>query len=92
VPDAGGATAARAGRWGFLHFDTLVFDREPLRHLVKLWGADHLVIGTDYPFDRGAYHPRGFVEGCASRRAGDKARILGGNAAKLLELGSARRR
>jgi aminocarboxymuconate-semialdehyde decarboxylase len=59
---------------------------------VKLWGADHLVIGTDYPFDRGACDPRGFVEGCASRRAGDKARILGGNAAKLLELGSARRR
>jgi aminocarboxymuconate-semialdehyde decarboxylase len=75
-----------------LYFDTLVFDREQIRHLVNLWGPGHLVIGTDYPFDMGEYDPRGLVEGCAFLRAGDKARILGGNAARLLKLGRARRR
>jgi aminocarboxymuconate-semialdehyde decarboxylase len=74
-----------------LYFDTLVFDREQLRHLVNLWGPGHLVIGTDYPFDMGWYDPRGFVEGCAFLRPGDKARILGGNAAKLLKLRRGRR-
>jgi len=34
-----------------------VFDREQLRHLVNLWGADHIVVGTDYPYDMGWYDP-----------------------------------
>jgi aminocarboxymuconate-semialdehyde decarboxylase len=75
-----------------LYFDTLVFEREQLRHLVNLWGSGHLVIGTDYPFDMGAYDPRGFVEGCAFLTAADRAKILGRNAAKLLRLGRARGR
>jgi aminocarboxymuconate-semialdehyde decarboxylase len=69
-----------------LYFDTIVFDREQLRHLVTLWGADHLVVGTDYPYDMGWYDPRGFVDGCEFLKDADKARILGGNAARLLKL------
>lgn len=69
-----------------LYFDTIVFDREQLRHLVTLWGADHVVAGTDYPYDMGAYDPRGFVGGVRGLTAADKAKILGGNAAKLLKL------
>ena len=30
-----------------LYFDTLAFDREQLRHLVNLWGADHVVKDAD---------------------------------------------
>jgi aminocarboxymuconate-semialdehyde decarboxylase len=70
-----------------LYFDTIVFERAQLRHLVELWGADHLVVGTDYPFDMGSYDPRGFVDGCSFLTDEDKARILGGNAAALLKLG-----
>jgi aminocarboxymuconate-semialdehyde decarboxylase len=71
-----------------LYFDTIVFDREQLRHLVNLWGADHIVVGTDYPYDMGWYDPRGFVNGCAFLKDADRARILGLNAAKLLKIGS----
>jgi aminocarboxymuconate-semialdehyde decarboxylase len=71
-----------------LYFDTIVFDREQLRHLVNLWGADHIVVGTDYPYDMGWYDPRGFVDGCAFLSEADKARIEGLNAAKLLKLTS----
>jgi aminocarboxymuconate-semialdehyde decarboxylase len=69
-----------------LYFDTIVFDREQLRHLVNLWGAGHILAGTDYPYDMGWYDPRGFVEGCAFLKDGDKAKILGLNAARLLKL------
>jgi len=67
-----------------LYFDTIVFDRAQLQHLVRLWGADHVVAGTDYPYDMGWYDPRGFVGGAPFLSAADKAKILGGNAARLL--------
>ena len=69
-----------------LYFDTLVFDREQLRHLVNLWGADHILAGTDYPFDMGWYDPRGFVDGCKFLKDADKAKIKGLNAARLLKI------
>jgi aminocarboxymuconate-semialdehyde decarboxylase len=69
-----------------LYFDTIVFDRDQLKHLVNLWGADHIVVGTDYPYDMGWYDPRGFVDGCAFLKDADKAKILGQNAARLLKL------
>jgi len=69
-----------------LYFDTIVFDREQLRHLVNLWGADHIVVGTDYPYDMGWYDPRGFVDGCKFLKDTDRAKILGLNAARLLKI------
>ena len=38
-----------------MFFDTLVFDTPTLRHLVDLFGADRLMVGTDYPFN---FHDR----------------------------------
>jgi aminocarboxymuconate-semialdehyde decarboxylase len=69
-----------------LYFDTIVFDRDQLKHLVALWGADHVVVGTDYPYDMGWYDPRGFVNGGTFLKDGDKAKILGLNAARLLKI------
>jgi aminocarboxymuconate-semialdehyde decarboxylase len=39
-------------REGFrrLYFDTVVYDPAPLRYLVDLAGADHVMLGSDYPF------------------------------------------
>jgi aminocarboxymuconate-semialdehyde decarboxylase len=71
-----------------VYFDTIVFDREQLRHLVTLWGADHVLVGTDYPFDMGMYDPRGFIGGCAFLKNGERAKLLGLNAARLLKIGT----
>ncbi|GLR67189.1 amidohydrolase [Acidocella aquatica] len=34
-----------------LYYDTLVYDGPTLRHLVDIFGATQLMIGTDYPFE-----------------------------------------
>ncbi|MBI4192956.1 MAG: amidohydrolase [Betaproteobacteria bacterium] len=69
-----------------IYFDTMVFSREQLEHLVKLWGADHVVIGTDYPYDMGYYEPVDFVDDVKSLTRTQKDAIIGGNAAKLLKI------
>jgi aminocarboxymuconate-semialdehyde decarboxylase len=75
-----------------LYFDTIVWDHRALRHLVEIWGADHIVAGTDYPFDMGYYDPVGFVDGAKFLKRAEKDAILGGTAAKLLRLRPVRTR
>jgi aminocarboxymuconate-semialdehyde decarboxylase len=67
-----------------LYFDTVVFTEHQLEYLVRLYGSDHIVLGTDYPYDMGMYDPVGFVEGAAELTDADKNAIVGGNAAQLL--------
>ena len=69
-----------------IYWDTMVFGETQLEHLVNLWGADHVVIGTDYPYDMGYYKPVEFVNGANLTRE-QKAQIIGGTAAKILGLG-----
>lgn len=38
-------------------FDTLTHAQEPLRFLLRLVGAEHVVYGTDFPFDMGGGSP-----------------------------------
>jgi aminocarboxymuconate-semialdehyde decarboxylase len=66
-----------------LYFDTLVFDRQHLRFLVETYGAEHLLLGTDYPFDMSEPDPVGFH---AQLNESDRNKILGANAARLLKL------
>ncbi len=68
-----------------LHFDTNVFDPAMVRHLVDTFGADHVLMGTDYPFDMGTVDPVGFLAGAGLSPA-EAAQVLGGNAARLLGL------
>lgn len=66
-----------------LYFDTLVFDPAQLRFLIETHGADHLCLGTDYPFDMSEPDPIGFHAELAEH---DRAQVLGGTAARLLGL------
>ena len=61
-----------------------MFTEHQLEYLVSLYGSDHIVLGTDYPYDMGMDDPVGFVEGASALSAADKAAIVGGNAARLL--------
>jgi len=68
-----------------LYFDTIVFTPEALRHLVAEQGASQIVIGTDYavPWVKG---PVDLVLNTPELTDADRIAILGGNAAKLLNL------
>src|SRR5918992_5960541 len=46
-----------------LYFDTITFDRTMLERMVKRYGADHVVLGTDYPYDMGMDDPVDFIAG-----------------------------
>jgi aminocarboxymuconate-semialdehyde decarboxylase len=69
-----------------LYFDTITFDRGMLKNMVQRFGADHVVLGTDYPYDMGMEHPVDFIGGVAGLSAKDQALIMGGNAARLLKI------
>jgi Predicted metal-dependent hydrolase of the TIM-barrel fold len=68
------------------YFDTITFDRGMLKHLVERFGANHVVLGTDYPYDMGMEHPVDFIGGVPGLSAKDKGLIMGGNASRLLKI------
>jgi len=73
------------------YFDTITFDRTMLANMVKRYGADHVVLGTDYPYDMGMEHPVDFIGLTPGIAAADKSKIMGGNAARLLGISANRR-
>jgi aminocarboxymuconate-semialdehyde decarboxylase len=70
-----------------LHYDTAVFDRVVLGALVDRVGADHVVLGTDTPFDLADRHPRRTVHELGLTPLANRA-ILGENACRLLRVAS----
>jgi len=70
-------------------FDTITFDSRWLRHLIERFGADRLVLGSDYPLPLGPPDPVGEVQALALP-ADDERRILGGNACRLLHIEDSR--
>ncbi len=69
-----------------MYFDTMVFDPEMLSNLIRRWGADHVLLGTDYPYDMGETDPLGLLAQVEGLAEGEQAMIAGGNAARLLKL------
>jgi aminocarboxymuconate-semialdehyde decarboxylase len=69
-----------------LYFDTMVFDPADLASLIARYGADHVLLGSDYPYDMGEDDPIGLVGRVEGLDAVDRERVLGGNAARLLRL------
>jgi aminocarboxymuconate-semialdehyde decarboxylase len=69
-----------------IYFDTVVFTPYQLAELVRLYGADHIIMGTDYPFDMAEFDPIGHVASVDTFDASTIAAIAGGNARRLLGL------
>ena len=68
-----------------LYFDTLVYDVETLEFLRRKVGAEHLMLGTDFPYVLGDWQGVDKIESLPCSEI-DKAAILEENAKKLLKL------
>ncbi|ULR55785.1 amidohydrolase family protein [Streptomyces deccanensis] len=68
-----------------LYFDSLVHDPHVLRELVRVAGADRVLLGSDYAFDMGAEDPLAALR-AARLPDPDFHAVRGGNAAALLDL------
>jgi aminocarboxymuconate-semialdehyde decarboxylase len=64
--------------------DTVVHDVDLLRGLVEYFGADRVLLGSDYPFDMGAERPTEIVRALALP-PDEEALILGGNVLRLFQ-------
>jgi predicted TIM-barrel fold metal-dependent hydrolase len=66
-----------------IYLDTTTTDPAAIRFAIEIVGADHLLLGTDYPATPA---PQPFIEAVQNLALPeeDKAKVLSGNAAKLL--------
>src|SRR6266852_1210823 len=67
-----------------IYFDTVVFTPHQLRALVATFGIDHVLMGTDYPYDMAEYDPLQHLVATKGLDEAAPAAIAGGNAKRLL--------
>ena len=67
-----------------LYFDSLVHDPHVLRELIRVAGADRVLLGSDFPFDMGTEDPVGALR-AAGLSPADFDAVRGGNAAALID-------
>jgi aminocarboxymuconate-semialdehyde decarboxylase len=68
------------------YFDTMVFEPDQLEFLITKYGPDHVLLGTDYPYDMGETDPLGLLARVPGLGEDERDLIAGGNAARLLGL------
>lgn len=69
-----------------MYFDTTVFTPHQLEYLVRQYGADHILLGTDYPYDMAEYFPIQHVVATEGLSEAEKAKVAGGSAVELFKL------
>ncbi|GAB2729185.1 amidohydrolase family protein [Kitasatospora kifunensis] len=69
-----------------LYYDTAVFDPAALRQIVAQVGAEHVLLGTDFPFDLSDTDPLGTLHALGLSEA-DTRRVASETAARLLNIG-----
>ncbi len=80
LDERGATTPAR------FYVDSLVHDADALRLLLKLFGAERIALGSDYPFPLGEAHPGELIESMPDFSPEEKTRLLSGSAREFLAL------
>jgi aminocarboxymuconate-semialdehyde decarboxylase len=71
-----------------IYFDSILHSVAAIEYLIRVVGADRVVIGTDYPMAMGDFEPVHRIKELRVSEA-ERNQILGGNAAKALRLSPA---
>ncbi len=66
------------------YFDSMVFEADQLGFLVDKYGSDHILLGTDYPYDMGEPDPIGLINKVSGLSPSDVELIVG---TRLLGIG-----
>jgi aminocarboxymuconate-semialdehyde decarboxylase len=69
-----------------LYFDNLVYRIETVEYLKRMVGADHIMVGTDYPFDLGDWNAAAKIQTMNCTES-EREAMLHGNARKLMRIG-----
>jgi aminocarboxymuconate-semialdehyde decarboxylase len=69
------------------YVDSLVHDPDALQMLLKIFGAERVALGSDYPFPLGEEIPGALIESMSALSQKDKERVLAGTAREFLGLG-----
>jgi aminocarboxymuconate-semialdehyde decarboxylase len=69
-----------------IYVDSIVFTDHQVEYLARVFGADHVLMGTDYPYDMGEYDPVGHLVSTTALNDASVSMIAGQNAAALLKL------
>jgi aminocarboxymuconate-semialdehyde decarboxylase len=68
------------------YFDTITHNPDALHYLVSRAGSDHVLLGTDYPYDMGDEDPVQTVSQLTKIKAADRRKIMRENAIALFVL------
>jgi aminocarboxymuconate-semialdehyde decarboxylase len=68
-----------------LYFDNLVYRVETVEYLMRMVGAEHVMVGTDYPFDLGDWNAAEKIQSM-NCTASEREAMLHGNARRLLRI------
>jgi aminocarboxymuconate-semialdehyde decarboxylase len=68
------------------YVDSLVHDADALKTLLKLFGAERVALGSDYPFPLGEAKPGALIESIVDLSAKQKAQLLSETAKEFLAL------
>lgn len=61
---------------GKFYVDSLVHDPDILLHLIRLFGANRVALGSDYPFPLGERHPGRLIESLGGLQPGERDLLL----------------
>jgi len=68
------------------YFDTITHNSDALRYLIAFAGIDHVLLGSDYPYDMGNHQPVETVSRVADLTEEDRRKIMRDNAVALFKL------
>jgi len=68
------------------YFDTITHNPDALRYLISFAGSDHVLLGSDYPYDMGDLNPVQTVSHQRGISEGDRQKIIRDNAVVLFGL------
>jgi aminocarboxymuconate-semialdehyde decarboxylase len=68
------------------YFDIITHNPHALRYLIRIAGSDHVLLGSDYPYDMGDPNPVQTVSKLSGIKAVDRRKIMRENAIALFGL------